>query len=90
MKKVDKDKARPVIKVVELIEKVIGKRRLDSAYHQDEVEKIFSYLIQGKDVTNAYERRDAGISDEEWDLAKVELVKFLKLEPNKNDKIFDF
>ena len=92
MKKIKAEQALPVIKVVEYIEKLINRRRIDKAYHRDEVEKHFNYLMQGKDMLDPYERRDAGISDEEWQKAVAEMYKFLGLTGDKKTdekSIFD-
>lgn len=93
MKKIQPEKALPVIKVVEYIEKVVNRRRLDKAYHRDEVEKHFNYLMQGKDMIDPYERRDAGISDDEWQKLVKEMYTFLGLtgDVKTDDKpFFDF
>ena len=90
MKKLNKEQTISIIKLVELIEKVVGKRLLDAQFHRDEVEKYFMYILQGKDELDPYQRRDAGVSDEEWELRVKEFKKSLKLEDVKNDKIFDF
>lgn len=69
----------PVANLLKLLEKVISGRNLDRQHHRDEFEKMFSYLLQGKDMVDAYERRNAGIEDEQWDKAKVEFKKCLKI-----------
>jgi hypothetical protein len=92
MKKIAAEKALPVIKVVEYLEKIINRRRLDKAYHRDEVEKHFTYLMQGKNMIDPYERRDAGISDDEWEKVVQEMYKFLGLTGDKKadeKNIFD-
>lgn len=92
MMKVDRTKAVPVIHMVHLIETVVKKRRLDANFHRDEVEKIFSFILQGQDTVNPYERRDAGVEDKIWDEAILACREFLKLEQKKSDtgNIFDF
>lgn len=91
MKKITADKALPVIKVVQFLEKIVNRRRLDKAFHRDEVEKHFTYLLQGKNMVDPYERRDAGIGDIEWELAIKEMYQFLGLtgEPSGNENLFD-
>lgn len=89
MQKVNKAQAQPVYRLISLIEKVIARRRLDSEFHRDEVEKVFSYVIQGQDHLNAYERRDAGVADVEWKGAINDCLVFLKLEPKKHEKLFE-
>lgn len=89
MQKVNKTQAEPVYRLLGLIEKVIARRRLDSEFHRDEVEKVFSYLIQGTDHLNAYERRDAGVLDPQWKEAIKDCMVFLKLEPKKHEKLFE-
>lgn len=85
MKKVSPQQAGPVIEVVTLIEKIIARRRLDKSFHRDEVEKVFSYLLQGKDTMDAYERRDAGVDDAVWNNSIKTMKEFLNLE-KKNGK----
>jgi hypothetical protein len=91
MKKITADKALPVIKVVQYLEKIINRRRLDKAFHRDEVEKHFTYLLQGKNMVDPYERRDAGIGDEEWEAALKEMYQFLGLtgDTSGHEKLFD-
>lgn len=86
MKKVSPERASIVIKVVEAIEAIVTRRKLDKSYHRDEVEKYFTYLIQGKDIIDPYERRDAGISDEQWKVLVLSLNKFLGLTGDKKDE----
>ena len=68
-----------ISKMLHMIEKVIKIKDLDRQHHRDEFEKHFSYLIQGKDTINPYERRQAGITDEEWEATKEEFKKCLKI-----------
>lgn len=82
MKKIDADKAKPIEVVIKLIEKVVDRRRLDKAFHRDEVEKYFLYLLQGQDKLDPYERRDAGVTDKEWKEAVKHMSQFLSLEKN--------
>lgn len=60
-----------------LAESVLKLRKLDDKHYQDEFEKFFLCLIQGKDVIDDYERRDAGIGDEQWDFAKYKFYNAL-------------
>ena len=80
-----------VIKIVEAIESMVNRRKLDKSFHRDEVERIFSSLLQGTDETDAYERRDAGIADEAWAKLVAGLNNYTKLtgEKNKDENIFD-
>ena len=92
MKKVIPDRAIPVIKMVEAIEAIVNRRKLDKSFHRDEIEKYFSFLIQGKDLIDPYERRDAGISDDQWKKLISDMNKFLGLtgERRQDEKyIFD-
>ena len=95
MKKLSADKVFPIINIVESIEKIVGRRKLDKSFHRDEVEKYFSYLLQGKDNLDPYERRDAGVDDETWEKLLKDFNDFLGLN-KKEDKrideknIFDF
>ena len=66
-----------------LAETVLRQRKLDDKHHQDEYEKFFSCLIQGQDIMDVYERRDAGISDEQWDLSKYKFYKALGREESE-------
>lgn len=69
----------PIAKMLRLIERVIKTRELDRQHHRDEFEKHFNYLLQGKDTLNPYERRQAGVTDEEWEAAKEEFKLCLKI-----------
>lgn len=68
MDEINKEKIKNFI---ELAEKVLEKRKSVSiTQFQDEVDKFFNCILQGKDIIPTFERRDCGISDEEWDTAK--------------------
>lgn len=57
----------------ELAEKIIRNRQLVSQIHlQDEMDKFLNCIMQGKETIQTYERRELGITDEEWDKAKVD------------------
>jgi hypothetical protein len=66
MKFLSQDENTPLINLVILIEKIVASKHLDKEYHQDEIEKHLTYLIQGVDKINPYERRQCGINDEVW------------------------
>lgn len=75
MRELSKDENEPVIKLLEALEKIILVRSLDKEFERDELEKYFSYLLQGRDVISPYERRDAGFDDVLWkDLIKQALL----------------
>jgi hypothetical protein len=74
------NKTEPLAKMLKLLETVIKKRKLDRQHHRDEMEKHFTYLCQGKDLLNVYERRNAGITDEEWNNSFLVFKKYLSLE----------
>ena len=88
MIKVSREQAEPIFRLVNMVEKVIARRKLDAEFHRDEVEKYFTYLMQGQDQLNSYERRDAGVSDLEWKKAIEDCMVLLKLEPKKHEKLF--
>lgn len=67
MRKLTDEKSQIIIRVVDVIEKMISRRQLDKSYHRDEVEFLFFSLVQGKDLIDPYERRDSGVSDAEWE-----------------------
>lgn len=72
---IDKEKLRPFLVLVERFLK--SKKWINQSQFKDEFDKIFNCIIQGKDVVNAFERRDMGISDEEWDQALRDFFKGL-------------
>jgi len=91
MKPANSNLAKPLIDVVETIEKIVSRRKLDKQFHRDEVEKYLAYCLQGQDPVDPYERRDAGVEDVYWDKLMVDLKKFIGLEEEKNEKsVFDF
>lgn len=69
----------PVAKLLRLLEQVILTRQLDRQHHRDEFEKMLKYLLQGKDMLDVYERRNAGVDDETWESAVTEFKKCLKI-----------
>jgi len=60
-----------------LCEKILNQRNLSNNQLKDEFDKFFNCIIQGRDMFNTYERRNAGVSDEDWDLAKKKFYKSL-------------
>jgi hypothetical protein len=52
-----------------LIEKILDDKVLTGGHRKDEFQKIFSCIIQDVDIVNTFERRKAGVNDEEWDSA---------------------
>lgn len=62
-------------KVLRMIEKVILLNELDRQHHRDEVEKHWSFILQYKDMLDVYEIRRAGILDEDWEKAKIDLFE---------------
>lgn len=79
MRKISDEKAQIIVKVVDAIEKMIARRQLDKAYHRDEVEFLFFSLIQGKDLLDPYERRDSGVSDDDWKQMVNDMKEVLSL-----------
>ena len=90
MNKIEGKDREIIYHLVALIEKVIKVQKLDPQFHRDEVEKHFSYILQGKDDINPYERRDAGVTDEEWNKAIQNCRIRLDLEKKKHEKLFNF
>lgn len=88
MNPLSEDKRQHIKNLVELIEKVFKYKALDKAHLKDEVEKHFSYICQGKDDLNPYERRDAGIDDETWEKSIDLCREALGLKVVKNEKLF--
>ena len=82
----DKDKIKRLTDILEMIEIIVSKEKLDSAYHKDEVEKYYLQILQGKDVMNTYQRRDAGISDDKWEKALRELYIYIGIKQEGYDK----
>ena len=67
-----------IIQILALIERVVTKRSLSRSHHRDEVEKHLMYLLQGRDTLDPYERRAAGVTDEEWSAAISSHVNLLR------------
>ena len=88
MRKLSEEKRKDVQNLVALIEKVFKDKALDKEHLKDEVEKHFSYICQGKDDLNPYERRDAGIDDKTWKEAIMLCRKALNLEVRENERLF--
>ena len=76
----DNANLKPISKIIRLIETVIRRRMLDRLHHKDEVEKYFSYLCQHRDLLSVYERRAAGVQDEEWKIAVKEFNEVIRKE----------
>lgn len=70
---------KPIANLVILIEKIVASKHLSKDHHQDEIEKYLSYMIQGEDKINPYERRRCGISDEVWQEVVKGALYFLNL-----------
>jgi len=63
----DKEKMRPYL---QLVLKILEHRKIENpSTLKDEFDQILNCIIQGRDVVNAYERREIGITDEVWDNA---------------------
>lgn len=75
-----------IIQMARLIESVIEKRRLDREHHRDETEKYLIYLSQGFDKISPYERRNAGINDQQWGVAKMRFFDALGIKPVDEEK----
>lgn len=60
-----------------LCEQILHNRNLSKSQLKDEFDKFFNCIIQGRDIFNTYERRNAGVSDEDWDKAKKNFYKSL-------------
>ena len=79
MKFLSQDESSPLINLVILIEKIVASKHLEKEHHQDEIEKYLTYLIQGEDKINPYERRRCGIDDEVWQEVVKGALYFLNL-----------
>lgn len=79
MRTYSKDEIKPVIDLVDTIEKIVVSRNVDKFVARNEIEKIFFALLQGEDNLNVYERREKGVNDYQWhDMIKSALY-FLNL-----------
>lgn len=88
MEKIDDNRKQKVKNLLLLIEKVLKEKFLDEEHLKDEMEKHFSFICQGKDDINPYERRSLGITDKEWQKAISECRRALNLESKINEKLF--
>lgn len=70
-----KNKMKPLLL---LVEQILEGKKLDREHYKDEFQKIFSCIIQGVDVVNTYERRRAGVQDDEWDNAMISFNEALE------------
>ena len=69
-----------------LIEKIVSVRSLSRWHHRDEVEKFLNFAIQGSDMINPYERRNAGVTDDEWNRAVRDFNLSFSLVRQQNKK----
>lgn len=61
---------------LELVELLLNQRSHSSDNHkQNDYDNIILYLLEGKDITDPYERRLAGIEDKEWERKKNIFLK---------------
>lgn len=84
----DERKRSSLKRVLSLIEKVVDRRKLPRSHHRDEVEKYLNFVLQGRDMINPYERRNADVLDEEWeDAVSIFRADFgtVKLEGKENE-----
>ena len=70
-----REKIRPILV---LIEQILEDKKLDKEHYKDEFQKIFSCIIQEVDVVNTFERRRAGVTDEQWDESLTSLYEALE------------
>jgi hypothetical protein len=86
---VDLNKKESLRAVLQFIETIVEKRKLSREHHRDEVEKYLNFIIQGRDMINPYERRNAKVSDELWDQAVLKFRKDfgLSMETEEEDKL---
>lgn len=81
------EKCNYIVNILGLIEIIVSKNKIETSYMKDEIEKYYLNLLEGKDTINVYERRDAGISDANWEKAKKELYTFLGLKKENEDRL---
>lgn len=81
-----KEEISPVIKLAQLIEKVVESRALPKPLHRHAIEEVLFGLIEGKDLLNPYERRQV-VDDEQWKSSIKDALAFLNLRKNY-DKIY--
>ena len=67
------EKLRPFLELVEIF--LSSKKLTNKSHLKDEFDKIINCIIQGKDVVNSFERRNMGISDEQWDSALKDFLE---------------
>ena len=79
VKQLSNEEIDPLLSLVIMIEKIVITKLYDKDHHQDEIEKHLSYLMQGEDKINPYERRRCGISDEIWQEVIKRALYFLNL-----------
>jgi hypothetical protein len=77
----------PIRRVLTLLESVIKARKLDRQHHKDEMEKHFGFLCQNNDLLDVYERRAAGVSDEDWFGALADLNKLVTMGKGAENEI---
>lgn len=69
----EKEKMKPYL---QLVVKILEHKKIENqSTFKDEFDKIINCIIQGRDVVNAYERREIGITDEIWDDAVTNFFK---------------
>lgn len=71
----NEDKLKPFLELVDLI---LDQRNYSNKDHKkNDYDNIFFYLLDGKDITDPYERRLAGIEDKEWEEKKGIFLKHI-------------
>ena len=79
---INKENLRPLLS---LAQRVLKGQALNDNLFILEYEKFFSCILQGKDITNTYERRHFGISDEEWQEAKTMFYNEIGIKENEEN-----
>jgi hypothetical protein len=59
----------PIKRLLDLAEKIIKVRGYDRRHARDEFDKFLFGFLAGLDTINLFERRSAGVTDEEWNEA---------------------
>lgn len=90
MERLSTERRSKVESLLLLIEKVLRSRYQNESYLKDEIEKHFSYIIQGKDDMNPYDRRKSGVTDEDWELKIKECREALNLIGDDDEKIINY
>lgn len=67
-----------ILPFLELLEMVLDQRKYSNLNQkQNDYDNIIFYLLEGEDLVDPYERRMAGIKDEEWERKKKDFLNHI-------------